>query len=155
MGKKIDMLNYTFQTWKVIAPSLKRVSGNAYWLCECQVCGKQKEFCGSEIRLDRTGVCSHRVEIKNTKMITKKQSYLQTETSASHKIKDETGKKYGKLTVQSFAYAKNSKAYWNCLCECGTLKVICGNHLRTGKIISCGCLNSRKEEEIVSILKKI
>ena len=154
MGKKIDMLNYTFQTWKVIAPSTKRVSGNAYWLCECQICGKQKELCGSEIRLGRTGTCSHNIGIKPKTTNTVKPTYLQAEISGSHKIKDETGKKYGRLTVKSFAYTENSKAYWNCICDCGTEKIVCGNHLRTGKISSCGCLVSRKEEEIVVILKQ-
>ena len=149
MGTKINMLNYVFQTWKVIAPSDKRVSGNAYWLCTCQICGKQKEFCGSEIRLKRTGPCSHSMSSISTK---KKEKYFQSEMSASNKIKDEIGRRYGKLIVQSFAYTKDSKAYWNCLCDCGKSTIVCGNHLRTGHISSCGCLVSRKEEEIVKIL---
>lgn len=150
--KKIDMLNYTFQTWKVIAPSEKRVSGNAYWLCKCQICGREKEFCGSEIRLGRTGPCLHKTTLPVKKPVKKTGDYFQAESSASNKIKNEIGHKYGRLTVQSFAYTKNSKAYWNCSCECGKTTIVCGNHLRTGKTSSCGCLTSRKEEEIVSIL---
>jgi len=61
-------------------------------------------------------------------------------------IVDETGNKYGKLTVLSFAYTKDGFAYWNCICDCGTKKIIKGNHLRNGDIKSCGCINSWKEE---------
>lgn len=145
--KPIDMLGYEFQTWKVIGISDKKSSGNnQYWLCECQRCGQQKELCGSEIRLNRTGVCKcHKKKDNN-------EQYYTTEESTSAKIKDEVGHKYGKLTVISFAYTKNSNAYWNCQCECGKTTVARGNALRTNSILSCGCLVSRKEEEISIIL---
>lgn len=146
--KSIDMLGYEFQTWKVIAISDKKSSGNnQYWLCECQKCGQQKELCGSEIRLNRTGAC--KCLKKKTKST---QQYYLTEVSSSAKIKNEIGHKYGKLTVVSFAYTKNSNAYWNCQCECGKTAVVRGNALRTGNVLSCGCLISRKEEEISIIL---
>lgn len=149
--KPINMLGYEFQTWKVISlTDRKNASNNVYWLCECQICGKQKEFCGSEIRAKRTGACKHtepKLKAKNSVV-----NYLKTEQSASNKIKDETGNIYGKLRVISFATVKNSNAYWNCLCECGNTIVARGNALRTKSISSCGCLRSRKEEEIKQIL---
>lgn len=52
--------------------------------------------------------------------------------------KDLTGKKFGRLTVLSFAYMKNNHSYWNCQCECGTIKTYLGKRLT--KIKSCGCL---------------
>lgn len=69
-------------------------------------------------------------------------------------IKDETGNKYGKLTVLRLAYTKNSKAYWTCQCECGNITIASGAGLRGGQIHSCGCLNSYKEYEISQILKQ-
>ena len=59
-------------------------------------------------------------------------------------FKDETGKKYGKLTVVSFAYTQNTGhagryACWNCLCDCGNKFVVVGYRLRTGVTKSCGC----------------
>lgn len=146
--KPIDMLGYEFQTWKVIAISDKKSSGNnQYWLCECQKCGQQKELCGSEIRLSRTGACKC---LKKKVEVT--QQYYLTEDSSSTKIKNEIGHKYGRLTVISFAYTKDSNAYWNCQCDCGKITIVRGNALRTGSILSCGCLVSRKEEEISVIL---
>lgn len=56
------------------------------------------------------------------------------------KFIDMTGKQFGKLTVIARAENSNSgKARWKCLCSCGVEKTICGEHLRSGAIKSCGC----------------
>ena len=54
---------------------------------------------------------------------------------------DETGKKYGYLTVIKRGPNSNSgRAQWICNCECGkTDIVILGSQLRSGKTKSCGC----------------
>lgn len=50
------------------------------------------------------------------------------------------GLSFGKLTVISKSHnAKNGKAMWNCICECGNQTVVRGDHLRCSKITSCGC----------------
>lgn len=145
--KPIDMMGYEFQTWKVIALSNKKSKGNnQYWTCECQICHNIKDLCGSEIRLGRTGECRHKSLKSNP--------FYQTTKSVSNKIIDEIGHRYGKLTVESFAFTKNSTAYWNCRCDCGHTTIARGNALRQGQIHSCGCLNSWKEEEIVLLLDK-
>lgn len=56
-----------------------------------------------------------------------------------NKRKDETGKKYGRLTV--LEYVGNRK--YKCKCECGNITYVNGKYLRTGMTRSCGCL--RKE----------
>ena len=56
---------------------------------------------------------------------------------------DITGQKYGRITVLSFAYSKNG-TYWNCRCECGGMKIIRGDCLKDGSIVSCGCFHSEK-----------
>lgn len=54
---------------------------------------------------------------------------------------DETGNKYGRLKVIEFAGKnKNNKAFWSCVCECDTRKIVDGRELRRGKVKSCGCL---------------
>lgn len=53
---------------------------------------------------------------------------------------DLTGKKFGKLTVKSFAHiGKYSRAVWNCICDCGKEAEIKGEYLRNGDTKSCGC----------------
>jgi hypothetical protein len=51
------------------------------------------------------------------------------------------GRKFGKLTVVSFAEMRNHKSYWLCKCDCGAEKSIRKDHLTCGKVVSCGCYN--------------
>ena len=54
---------------------------------------------------------------------------------------DISGQKYGKLFVVSRAdNSSTGRVKWNCRCDCGVKKVVAGNHLKSGAIISCGCL---------------
>lgn len=54
--------------------------------------------------------------------------------------KDETNKKYGKLTVLSrVANDKYGNARWKCKCECGKYHTTNSAPLRNGACISCGC----------------
>jgi len=54
---------------------------------------------------------------------------------------DETGNKYGRLTVvERSGSNRNGKAQWACQCECGGTLVTNGTYLRNGETKSCGCL---------------
>lgn len=62
-------------------------------------------------------------------------------------IKNMTGEKFGRLTVISraddyVAPGGSKKVCWNCICECGNLKVVSGTNLRAGITQSCGCLQN-------------
>lgn len=55
-------------------------------------------------------------------------------------IKQETGNKYGHLTVTSYYLTSpKGKASWNCTCDCGREVVVAGKSLRNGSITTCGC----------------
>lgn len=54
---------------------------------------------------------------------------------------DETGRIYGRWTVISRAPNQRTSAAWNCVCSCGTERVVRGEWLRQGASQSCGCLN--------------
>lgn len=66
------------------------------------------------------------------------------------KFIDLTGMEFGKLTVIEEAEPRRIgkkgvlKKYWRCQCECGNVKEICGDTLRTGKAHSCGCVGVQK-----------
>lgn len=62
---------------------------------------------------------------------------------------DLTGNKYGRLTVLGDVgkRTKNGKLLWHCLCECGRVTFVQGDHLKNGRIRSCGCLNEEKKHE--------
>lgn len=57
-------------------------------------------------------------------------------------VMNEHGIKESKLTViKRGENSKDGKARWWCKCNCGNpeLKLIRGDHIRNGKILSCGC----------------
>jgi hypothetical protein len=55
--------------------------------------------------------------------------------------KDLTGQVFERLTVLEFSHIANKKRYyWKCLCECGNIKTVRGEHLTGQRIRSCGCL---------------
>jgi hypothetical protein len=60
--------------------------------------------------------------------------------------KDLTGNKFGRLLVEDFSGTnKWQQAIWKCVCDCGKIKTISTNHLTSGLVQSCGCL----QKEIV------
>jgi hypothetical protein len=54
---------------------------------------------------------------------------------------DISNKRFGRLLAVKFAFTKNKRSYWECVCDCGKVKNINITHLNVGKTKSCGCLN--------------
>lgn len=61
-------------------------------------------------------------------------------------FKDETGNRYGKLTVISCEIVKG-KAFWKCKCDCGNITTVAGDKLRRGVTKSCGCIQQEHRKE--------
>lgn len=60
------------------------------------------------------------------------------------KVKDLTGRTFGKLTVISLArFTPRRRAIWLCHCACGVDKEVSSKHLLDGGTRSCGCLEGR------------
>lgn len=69
-----------------------------------------------------------------------------------NRIKDETGKKYGRLTVLGMNEERsNGHITWRCQCDCGNIINTSGERLRNGSTQSCGCL--QKERHYHSLKK--
>ena len=50
------------------------------------------------------------------------------------------GQKFGRLSVIEYAGKDNrGESRWRCICDCGSESVVLGNHLRSGRVVSCGC----------------
>lgn len=51
------------------------------------------------------------------------------------------GRKFNRLLVVSSSSERNPQGLvlWNCLCDCGTEKLVSGSALKRGRIKSCGC----------------
>lgn len=52
---------------------------------------------------------------------------------------DETGNRYGMLTVLSKSRKKTRRAFWDCVCDCGKTCTVRGEYLRSNGTTSCGC----------------
>ena len=120
---------------KVIEYAYTSEDRHKYWMCECE--------------------CGNREIIKATDLNTSKRVECLICQKKKHKTQyiDETGKRYGKLTVLELDTEKSSKnAFWKCKCDCGTLLTIEGTKLRSGHTQSCGCIISTGEFKISQIL---
>src|ERR1700685_613105 len=63
---------------------------------------------------------------------------------------DYTGQEFGRLTVIRPDRRIGRKRMWLCLCDCGVEKLIRQDHLRTGRIVSCGCFKAENSSQVNS-----
>lgn len=54
-------------------------------------------------------------------------------------MEDLSGQRFGRLTVKKFAYKKHGYYYWECVCDCGNVRIVQLNNLKSGSTVSCGC----------------
>ena len=107
-----------------------------HWKCQCD-CGSIIEVAGRDLRQGKTQSCG----------------CLMNEARGQSLFVDETGKIYGRLTVIERVKEQTGKARWICQCECGNITIVNGADLRTGRVLSCGCISSWGEQQILSILQ--
>lgn len=67
-----------------------------------------------------------------------------TEMSSARLI-DLSGKRFGRLLVQSRAENERGRVIWSCLCDCGRLTGVIANNLTRGNTVSCGCARDSRE----------
>jgi hypothetical protein len=61
---------------------------------------------------------------------------------------DLIGKRFGLLTVlERVIKEDNNDSYWKCMCECGNTCIVTGSNLKSGRTVSCGCVNDKKRRE--------
>lgn len=65
--------------------------------------------------------------------------------TVAHNTIDETGNRYGHLTVLRRQGTRRSYAAWLCQCACGNTTTVTGQHLRRGATKSCGCRQGRPD----------
>jgi len=121
MGKKIDLTGQRFGELAVIKDSGERSnSGEVKWECLCD-CGKIVNITGKVLKNGKTKNCGCFLESKN--------------------IADLKGQRFGKLQVieNNGKRSSNGSVIWKCKCDCGNVKAISSQNLRSGGTISCGC----------------
>ena len=96
---------------KIDDPSGK---GTKLWLCECK-CGSLKTY--PHHNLGRS-----------------------TKSCGCRKSPDLTGKRFGRLVVESDGGMDGDRRCWVCACDCGGKKTVHGTSLKRKQVQSCGCL---------------
>lgn len=136
----VDETGNTYGRLTVISRNTEKHSkSGAYWNCHCE--------CGGTIVVDTYSLhCGSTVSCG----CKSREFYKYT----PKKMKDETGNRYGALTVleRNYEHAKDSTAWWTCLCECGNLVVCRGTALRAGYNLSCGCKRRYRGETAIANL---
>lgn len=136
IGKKNtkNLIGQTFGKLTVLEKTDERICGAIAWKCKCE--------CGNEVLVATGNLKSGHTKSCGCLKFTPKN------------IKDLTGKVFGKLTVLKFLRTENYESIWLCRCECGNFCEAIGWHLTKGLRKSCGCLRSKGELAIQTLLQE-
>lgn len=128
----MDLTDKKFGKLQVIEQAPNKPNGRTAWLCKCD-CGNITIVGTKELQNGDTQSCG-----------CLKEEIL---------VKNEIGNRYGKLIVlERIEGSFPDGIYWKCLCDCGNTIITSGHRLRNGHTSSCGCLISKGEALIKSIL---
>ena len=126
----------------------KQGEGRVYWNCQCD-CGNTISLSGHPLKSGNTRSCGC---LNND---TRRERIIQWNEENNP---DLTGIKSGMLTVIRRAREEETVGrprrvgYWYCQCDCGNFHIVGTSDFTTKKVQSCGCLNSKGEAKITSIL---
>jgi hypothetical protein len=112
----------------VVEDTGRRYHGSIIFKCVCD-CGNFKDVSSNKLHSGHVISCG----------------------CVNHRIRDLTGRRFGRLTVVSFKGRLNHKTLWNCLCDCGNACVASTASLTTGSTTSCGCRNKENQAGIDSL----
>lgn len=134
MSKKLNLINQKFGKLLVIK-ELPSQNGRSYWECLCD-CGNIINVIGKNLKNGNTKSCG----------------CLQKEKASKLNSKDLTNKRFGKLLVVKKAQNNKKEIFWDCVCDCGSNISVSTHNLTSGNTQSCGCIKSKGEEKIASLL---
>lgn len=133
-----DLTNKKFGALLVLEKDVVK-NHKVYWKCKCD-CGNIAIVSGAALTSGNTKTCGcskHKAD--------KGRKYL-------------TNMTFYKLKVLNYAYTKNKKAYWNCVCDCGNKLDVSSLNLVWGYVRSChkcAARSSFAEKEVVAYVKSI
>lgn len=132
-----SLIGLVYGRWTV----LKRDSSNPRnYICKCE-CGTVKSVFGGSLKNGASKSCGC---LKNEQ--NKKRFFQQAQ--------EHIGETYGLLTVIE-PILQGQDYYYKCKCSCGNEATILGKRLLNGTTYSCGCINSKANEQMAKILTKL
>lgn len=132
-----NLIGQKFGEWEVIG--IDKTKKRAHYICRCS-CGTVKSVAKERLKYGRSRSCGC---LRNKE---RKQKF--EENARAH-----IGETYGFLTIYD-CYVRDRNYWYKCKCKCGNEKDVCGKHLFTGDVVSCGCINSKANELMDKILTK-
>ena len=116
----------------------ERMMKQSVWLWQCD-CGNTKEIPATEVKHGGTRSCGCKA----------------TEHITNLRKEDITGQQFGRLTVirPTEERTESGSIVWELQCECGTPVYKTVNELKTGRVLSCGCLYKESRPEVVKFRK--
>ena len=125
-----DVSGMRFGKLTAAEPTGESISGSAVWRCRCD--------CGGE-------VCAPLHQLTA--------GYRKSCGCLSRPVqKDYIGKRFGRLTVTSYAGKWAGMHRWKCICDCGKETIVGQTLLQTGKTTSCGCRQSETCQENLKLI---
>jgi len=59
-------------------------------------------------------------------------------------------KRYGRLFVIGYSHNQKVRTMWNVICDCGQEKIVAGNSMISGAVLSCGCLRKENFSKMIN-----
>lgn len=132
-----DLSGQSFGHFTVLRPHEERSHGGRQWVCRC-ICEKEVLVTTSLLRSGQRTSCG--CEGKGTKILD------------GTRCKDLTGQRFGRLVAETLVGTRRKSGLWRTRCDCGRVKNVPAQALRSGGTSSCGCLrrgNAPKERDLV------
>ena len=129
--KRIDLTGQRFGRLTVLHRVQRTDRKGVWWLCKCD-CGGEKIVETAKLRHGVTRSCGCLAD----------ESKRNRAHSATHgKFDDLTGRRFGHLTVLARDTATpTGHIRWKCQCDCGNICYPISNNLKSGRVVSCGCI---------------
>lgn len=146
-----NLVGQKFNHWTVLKFDEERSASSRknFWICECD-CENHtiKSVRSDNLKSGKSKSCG----CYNRACAAERMRKIGQNTVVKQ---DLTGKQFGYWYVESRAENQNNHVAWNCICKCGTKRIVLGQSLKNGTSQSCGCLNmSHGEKKIKDLLEQ-
>lgn len=134
-GQKFGLLTVIGRGDDYVSPTGHR---RPRWICQCE-CGGTALCQGGTLKSGKVQSCG----------CLQKNHARQLATTGSNRKVDITNERFGRLVaIKPVSSEKNDGVYWLCKCDCGCEVLEPVKRLRSGRVLSCGCLRNDKISEV-------